>query len=76
MPHVSIRSYPGRTEEQKMALAEAIKADVMKYFEVPEAAVSVSIKEIAPDNWKDEAVDGEMLTEGTRLLITPGYDID
>ncbi|MBR2671072.1 MAG: tautomerase family protein [Oscillospiraceae bacterium] len=76
MPHVSIRAYPGRTEEQKQALAKAIAEDVIKYFEVPEAAVSVSIKEIAPEDWKEEAVDGEMLTEGTRLLKTPGYDID
>ena len=76
MPHVSIRAYPGRTEEQKQELAKAIAEDVIRCFGVPEAAVSVSIKEIAPENWKEEAVEGEMLSEGTRLLKLPGYDID
>jgi len=43
MQHISIKCYPGRTEEQKRILAEKITKDVMEVFDCKERSVSVSI---------------------------------
>jgi len=46
MPHVIVKMYPGRSEQQKARLAEAIVKDVMTFTGVGDEAVSVSIEEI------------------------------
>ncbi|MGD9819827.1 MAG: 4-oxalocrotonate tautomerase family protein [Desulfomonilaceae bacterium] len=51
MPHVIIKMFPGRTEEQKMRLAEAITNSVVSIAVCSEDSVSVSIEEIAPEEW-------------------------
>lgn len=33
MPHVNIKCYPGKTEEQKRKLAEKITEDIMEIME-------------------------------------------
>jgi 4-oxalocrotonate tautomerase len=40
--------YPGRSEEQKAPLAEAIVKDVMAITRVGDDAVSVTIEEVGP----------------------------
>lgn len=54
MPHVIVKVSPGKTEQQKARLAEAITRDVMDIFASEEAVVSVSIEEVAPDHWEDD----------------------
>jgi len=54
MQHISIKCYPGRTEEQKRILAEKITKDVMEVFDCKERSVSVSIQDIEQDNWDIE----------------------
>ena len=41
MPHVIVKLYPGRTEEQKKRLAEEITRDVVRIAKCEEKAVSV-----------------------------------
>ena len=53
MPHVEIKCYPGRTEEVKRACAEKVASDVAETLGCPVTAVSVSIKEVSQENWKD-----------------------
>ena len=54
MPHVIVKMHPGRSEQQKVGLTEAIVKDVMTFTGVGEAAVSVSIEEIGAGEWTDE----------------------
>ena len=44
MPHVIVKLYPGRTEEQKNRLAEAITKDLMAIVKCEEKSVSVAIE--------------------------------
>jgi 4-oxalocrotonate tautomerase len=46
--------YPGRTEEQKIRLAEAITRDVVSIAKCSEDSVSVGIEEISPEQWQDK----------------------
>lgn len=57
MPHVSIKMYPGRSEEIKKDLAEKTKEFMMKELNMEEKFFSVSVEEIEKDKWQDEVVE-------------------
>ncbi len=42
MPHVSVKLYPGRSEQQKIRLAEQIAKDVVALIKCGEESVSVA----------------------------------
>ena len=47
MPHVIVKLWPGKSEQQKMRLAEAITRDVMKVPNYGEESVSVAFEEVS-----------------------------
>ena len=57
MPHISIKMYPGRTEEVKKDLAEKTKDFICKEMNMEEKYISVSVEEIEKDKWNEEVVD-------------------
>ena len=76
MPHVEIKCYPGRSEEIKKACAEKVAAQVAESLGCPSTAVSVSIKEIAQEDWKDKVYDGQIMADKDSLYVEPGYICD
>ena len=76
MPHVEIKCYPGRTEEVKKACAEKVAADVAETLGCPATAVSVAIKEIPQEEWKDKVYDGQIMSDKDALYVVPGYTCD
>lgn len=62
MPHLSVRMYPGRSEEVKQALAEKLQDFIVKELGCEPNVVSVSFKEIEADRWK-EVIDEEIAGE-------------
>jgi 4-oxalocrotonate tautomerase len=50
MPHVIVKLYPGRSEQQKTRLAEEIVKDVIAIAKCGEEAVSVAIEAIKPED--------------------------
>ena len=53
MPHVEINCFPGRSDEQKKACAEKIADVIAETLGCKTSSVSVAIKEIAEDDWKE-----------------------
>jgi len=51
MPHVIVKLWPGKSEQQKTRLAEEIAKDVMDVLKYGEEAVSVAIEEVKPEDW-------------------------
>jgi len=74
MPHVIVKMYPGRSEQQKARLAEAIVKDVMTFTGVGDKAVSVSIEEIAPSDWVEKVYQPDILNCPGKLYKKPGYN--
>ncbi|MBO4460581.1 MAG: tautomerase family protein [Clostridiales bacterium] len=58
MPHVDIKCYPGRTEEQKKLCAEKITQDIVETLGCDPRHVSVAIKEVAKEDWEEKMVNG------------------
>lgn len=73
MPHVEIKCYPGRTEERKRLLAEKIAEDVAEILELKVSSVSVAIKEIPKDAWKEKVWDVSIVPDDEYLYKKPGY---
>lgn len=73
MPHVTVKLYPGKSEEQKKELAEAITRDVMKAFHYGEESVSVSMEEVPAKDWLVKVYQPEILGKPKNLYKKPGY---
>lgn len=50
MPHVIVKLWPGKSEQQKARLADAITKDVMDVLDFGEESVSVSMEEVEPQD--------------------------
>lgn len=57
MPHISIKMYPGRTEEVKRELAEKTRDFLMNEMNMDAKYFSVSIDEVEKNNWQEEVVE-------------------
>lgn len=76
MPHIEIKCFPGRTEEQKEKCAEAVTKAVAETMGCAETSVSVAIKEVAQDDWKEKVWDAQIMADETVLYKKPGYTCD
>ena len=74
MPHVIVKLYPGRSEQQKNRLAEQIVKDVVAIANCGEEAVSVAIEEIKPEDWGEKVYKPHILGDRERLYKQPGYN--
>ena len=74
MPHVIVKLYPGRTEEQKTKLADEIVKDVVAIAKCEEKSVSVAFKEIEKEDWTEKVYKPDILNKKDILYIEPGYN--
>ena len=51
MPHIIVKMYPGRTEDQKKNLAIVLNRATMDSLNVPDEAISISIEEVPKEAW-------------------------
>ena len=73
MPHVIVKLFPVRSEQQKTRLAEQITKVVMAEAVCDESAVSVSIIDIAPERWTPDVYTPDILGNPGALYKKPGY---
>ena len=74
MPHVIVKMYPGRSEEQKKALATAIAKDVISTTGCSKTVVSVAIEDVASEDWLESVYKPDIMDHPERLYIKPGYN--
>ena len=73
MPHVNVRLYPGRSEEQKRALTERIVDAFHETMGIEATWVSVVIEEVEPDDWNTAVVEPEIRAKEATLYKKPDY---
>jgi 4-oxalocrotonate tautomerase len=74
MPHVIVKLWPGKSEDQKQQLADLITKDVMDVFNYDEESVSVTMEEIKPQDWKEKVYNPDILKSPGKLYKKPGYN--
>ena len=71
MPYIRIKAYP-KDQATKEKVVEAInKAFVDNWGCAPEA-ISISIEEVAPDNWVDQVEKAETEPNADKMFILNG----
>jgi 4-oxalocrotonate tautomerase len=74
MPHIIVKMYPGRSEEQKKQLAQEIAKNVVAIAKCEEKSVSVAFEEISPEAWPETVYKPDILEKQDKLYIKPGYN--
>ncbi len=74
MPHVIVKLYPGRSEQQKTALAERIVRDVVETLNSHPDSVSVAIEEVKPQDWVEKVYKPDIAGNWDHVYKKPGYD--
>lgn len=73
MPHVIVKLWPGKPEEQKRQLSEEIVRSVMRILGYGEESVSVSMEEIETEDWKQRVYQPDILDRPELIYKKPGY---
>jgi 4-oxalocrotonate tautomerase len=73
MPHISVKLYPGRSEEEKIALAENITKAVSETLKSNESSISISIEEVPSEKWAKEVYKKDIIDNAEKLYKKPGY---
>lgn len=73
MPHVLVKLYAGRSDEDKARLADAVTRAVTSTLGSSEDSVSVSIEDVAPADWMEQVYQPDITGKPERLFKRPGY---
>ena len=74
MPHVIVKLWPGKSQLQKMRLAEAITKDVMEILHYGDDSVSVAMEEVEPQDWSEKVYKLDIKNNWDKVYKKPGYD--
>ncbi len=72
--YVIVKLWPGKSEQQKIRLAEEIVKDVMSALNCGEESVSVVIEEVKPPDWAETVYKPDILNNPEKLFQKPGHD--
>jgi 4-oxalocrotonate tautomerase len=73
MPHVIVKLWPGKTEQQKTRLAEQITEAVTDTLGYGDESVSVAFEEVTAKDWKARVYQPDILSHPEMLYKKPGY---
>jgi 4-oxalocrotonate tautomerase len=74
MPHVIVKLYSGRSDEQKNALAKAVTRAVTSTLHYGEESVSVGIEDVDPKHWTEQVYKPDIIQKSKTIYKKPGYD--
>jgi 4-oxalocrotonate tautomerase len=74
MPHVIVKLWPGKSEQQKNRLAEAITKDIIEILHYGEESVSVALEEVKSQDWVEQVYKPDIKNNWGKLYKKPGYD--
>ncbi len=75
MPHVIVKLWPGKSDQQKARLAEKIAKDIMDVLNYGEESVSVGFEEIKSQDWKEKVYKPDIQDKWDKLYKKPGYEM-
>jgi len=73
MPHIIVKLWPGRSEAEKIALAEKMTEAMKEIMGIPDKSISVAFEEIAKENWTEEVYKPDIVAKENLLYKKPGY---
>jgi 4-oxalocrotonate tautomerase len=73
MPHIIVKLWPGKSERQKIRLAEEITRNVIETLHYGQECVCVAFEEISAKDWASKVYHAEIVGNEDKLYKKPGY---
>ena len=73
MPHIIVKLYPGRTEEQKVEVTARIVDAIMDTLKISSNSISVGIEEVSAEDWTETVYKPDIIKKEVTLYKKPGY---
>ena len=73
MPHVTVKLWTGKSEQQKARLTEEVTKAVMASLGYGVESVSVSLEEFEPSEWTEKVYKPDIISGRGKLYKKPGY---
>jgi len=73
MPHVIVKLWTGKSEQQKKKLAKEVTKVVMSTLNYGEESVSVGIEDVEPKDWTEKVYKPDILGKPQTIYKKPGY---
>ena len=73
MPHIIVKLWPGKSEQQKHQLAKDITSSVMSVLHYGEESVSVALEEVKANDWAEKVYKPDIRGKWDMLYKKPGY---
>ena len=71
MPYIAIQSFP-KDEETKRKVVEQINQLFLELWQCPPEAITISVEEIAPQDWEEQVVQPQIEPKRASLYIHNG----
>ena len=71
MPYIAIKGYP-KDAETKKKVVEKINQVLLENWGCPQEAISISVEEIAPEDWNGTVVEKEIEPNAGKMYILKG----
>ncbi len=75
MPHIIVKLWSGRSEEQKRRFAEAVVKNATAILDCEEKSVSVGFEDIQPQDWEEKVVKPDIQAKWETLYKKPTYEL-
>jgi 4-oxalocrotonate tautomerase len=75
MPHVIVKLWPGKSEQQKRRLAESITKDIITFLNYGDESVSVALEEVTAAEWAEKVYRPDIVEKAATLYKKPGYEM-
>ncbi|TNC09437.1 4-oxalocrotonate tautomerase [Methylobacterium terricola] len=73
MPHVIVKLYAGRSDEQKQRIADEVTKALMTAAGSSEGSISVAIEDVAPSAWTASVYEPDIVAKPETIFKKPGY---
>lgn len=74
MPHVIVKLWPGKTDQQKQQLADEVTKALVSTLSCKEASVSVALEEVEQKDWTEQVYKPDIIGKAGTIVRKPGYD--
>lgn len=71
MPYISIKSFP-KDEATKKEVVEKINQLFLDVWGCPQKAITISMEEVAPENWEEQVLKVEIEPNKDKMKILAG----
>jgi len=73
MPHIVVKMYKGRTDEQKQKMCDAVSSALIESINCSDDHISIAIEEYDKEAWGKEVFYPEIMKNVDKLHKKPNY---